>query len=383
MGKITVLYVSIDSSMGGSTASLFFMIDGIRDVVSPIVLFSQYGPGYDYFTAHGIECYVYPFVKLFSFQKNRLKDVWNHPWRWHPIKKIRMDLKCAWHMRRELKNRKIAIVHTNTSPNEVGIYLAHLFHAKHIWHVRECLDLHINAEIYGGMPRLISKINRADARIAVSSFVATHWQMKQESTYVLHDAVRPVSEAMYNPKKDKVVLFSSYYITEQKGSRMAVEAFGKSGLSEDGFELLFVGNCTDDYKRVLYESAQLFSCEQSVRFIPFQVDVKPYFVKASVFIIASKAEGLSRVVAESLFFGCPVLASSESGGALDLVKDGETGYVFGSIDECATLMRKICLNDNSSIALRGIQLAKEDLSSEVYVSKIKKVYGDLLKEGGL
>ena len=378
MEKVTVLYVSIDSSMGGSTASLYNLIDGISDRVSPVVLFPEFGPGYDWFTEHGIECYVYPFVKLYQFKRNHFRDVWNRPWRWHRIKKVRMDLKCALYMKKKLRGRKVSIVHSNTSPSDIGVFLAWLFGAKHIWHVRECLDLHMNAEIYGGMPRLIAEINKADARIAVSSFVASHWQMKPESTYVIYDAARSISEATYNSGKDKFVLFSSYYITEQKGSRIAVEAFGNSHLSDEGFDLLFVGNCKEEYRQSLLETAARFDCYDNIKFIPCQRDVKPFFEKASVFLMSSKAEGLSRVVSEAMFFGCPVLASSESGGALDQVIDGETGFVFHSIEECAALLRKICLNDNESIILRASSFAKEFLSNEVYSMKIRNVYGRLL-----
>lgn len=378
MEKITVLYVSIDSSMGGSTASLFGLIEGVKDWVYPIVLFPQKGSGYDYFVGHGIECFVCPFVVLFKYKKNRISEVWSHPWRWHPIKKIRMDLKCAWFMKNKLKGRRVNIVHTNTSPNDVGVYLSCLLRAKHVWHVRECLDLHYNAEIYGGMRRLISKINQADARIAVSNFVAAHWKMKQEGTYVIHDAARPLSEVTYHTSKERYVLFVSYYITEQKGSRMAVEAFGKSNLWKDGVELMIVGNCQEDYKKSLLETATTYGCKQSIRFVPCQNDVKPFFVKAIAFIMASKAEGFSRVVSESMFFGCPVLAYVESGGAMEQVKNGETGYVFQDVNQCAELLNKVYREPQDRVIMNAQEFAKKELSVESYGPKVMKVYNAVL-----
>lgn len=378
MEKITVLYVSVDPTMGGSTASLFNLINGVRNSVVPIVLFPEKGSGYDFFIKNGIECFICPFVVLYQFKKNRLRDVWNHPWRWHPIKKARIDLKCAWLMKKKLQGRKIDIVHTNTSPNDVGVYLARLLNAKHIWHVRECLDLHFGAEIYGGMPKLISKINQADARIAVSSFVASHWQMKREFTYVIYDAARSVSEATYIIAKEMYVLFSSYYVTEQKGSRLAVKAFGKSNLWKKGVELLFVGNCKEEYKQSLMETANEYGCDQNVKFLPCQPDVKPFFLKAMAFVMASKAEGLPRVVSEAMFFGCPVLAYSESGGALDQVKDGETGYVFHDEDQCAKLLNWIYDEPPGQVILKAQEFAKRELSVENYGPKIMKVYNAVL-----
>ena len=75
MSKIKVLYIAIDSYMGGSTASLLNLIDSVKDEVYPIVLFPEEGIGQACFMERGIECYVYPFIKLNSFQKNRLIDV--------------------------------------------------------------------------------------------------------------------------------------------------------------------------------------------------------------------------------------------------------------------------------------------------------------------
>lgn len=379
--KITVLYISIDPTMGGATASLFNLIEGIKDAVSPIVLFPEYGSGYDFFTEHGIRCYVHPFVKLYQFKKNCFCDVLTRPWRWHPIKKVRIDLGCARFIKKQLQGQKIDIVHTNTSPNDVGVYLSKMLHSKHVWHVRECLDLHLNIEMYGGMPKLISKINHADARIAVSSFVAAHWQMKKESTYIIHDAARPKKDAEYVSSKDKTVLFVSYNITEQKGARMAVEAFGKSDLCKERVELLLVGHCEEDYKQSLLETASKCGCKQNVRFLPCQSDVKPFFLKAMAFVMASRAEGLPRVVSEAMFFGCPVLAYSESGGALDQVKDGETGYVFNSIEECAALLRKVYMGDNETMILRAQEFVKSNMSQEVYGPKILEVYNAVLNEG--
>ena len=45
MPKIKVLYIAIDSSMGGSTASLLNLIESVRDEVYPIVLFPEEGVG--------------------------------------------------------------------------------------------------------------------------------------------------------------------------------------------------------------------------------------------------------------------------------------------------------------------------------------------------
>lgn len=377
MNKLTILYICVDSSMGGSTASLFNLIESIKEYVNPIVLFRSKGVGLNYYQEHGIECHVFPYYSLHDYKANRFIDVWTHPWRWHYIKKWRGDLACVRFVKQFLNNRKLDIVHTNTSVDDIGVLLSRRLHAKHVWHVRECLDIHSNTTIYGGMDSLIKKINDADARIAISSFVKKHWQMPDENTWVIHDAVRSSHEACYEPQKDNYLLFCSYYLTEPKGTRKAIIAFAKSGVMRDKTKLILLGNCDETYKSSLIDTAEQYGVSDFIDFIPVQQDVKPYFIKAKAYIMASQNEGLGRVTAEAMFFGCPVIAFA-SGGTLDIIKDGETGYLYNNLDECAQLIRRVCFENKNSLILHAQDFVINNLSQEVYGPRILEVYKQVL-----
>lgn len=371
--RLSVLYVCLDSSLGGSTASLYNLIESVRDDVYPIVLFPETGLGYFYFQERGIECYVFPFKNLSKIKKNRLADVFYHPWRWHYIRKWRDDRKCVRFIKKALNGRKVDIVHSNTSPNDIGVSLAKSLRCKHIWHVREYVDYHFHYRIYRGIPRLRKLINRADARIAISSAIKHHWRMREDNTWIINDAVRKKADACYYPNKDSYVLFSSYNLTEEKGARVAIEAFAKSGVAQDSFRLVLMGNCKDEYKASLIQTATEQGVLSYVDFVPCQTDVKPWFAHATAYLMASRYEGLGRVTAEAMFFGCPVVAHA-SGGTLDLVKDGETGYLFNTVEDCAALLRKVCESDNEQMILRAQEFALDFLSQETYGPKIMNVY---------
>ena len=92
--KPTILYLCIDPKLAGSTASLFNLLIEIKEEVNAIVLFTEKGDGYELFTKNGIECHIYPFIKLHELRRNRLFDNLRHLWRWHYIKKIRFDYGC-------------------------------------------------------------------------------------------------------------------------------------------------------------------------------------------------------------------------------------------------------------------------------------------------
>lgn len=377
--KPTILYLCIDPTLGGSTQSLLDLIRSVREQVNPIVIVPEEGLAYDAFVKEKIECYAYPFIKLYALQKNRITDVWRHPWRWHVIKKIRFDFGCLRFVKKILDGRKIDIVHSNTSPNDVGVLLAKSFKAKHVWHVREFCDLDFHFEIYKGIPRLKDLINKADARIAISTAIAKHWQLKEANTWVINNAIRSKNDVIYLPKKDKYLLFCSYNLTESKGTRTTIKAFAKSGIAKEGYILKLMGNCSETYENSLRKTMVELGVENVVEFVPCQPNIKPFFAHASAYIMASDCEGLGRVTAEAMFYGCPVIARA-SGGTLDMVKDGKTGYLFHTIDECAELIKKVCTENQEKIILQAQQFAIEYLSQEVYGPKIMEVYESVLNE---
>ena len=349
----------------------------MKDQVSPIVLFPEKGVGSDFFASKGIACLFHPFVKLYEFNANRLVDVWNHPWRWHRIKKPRMDFGCALYVKKALNGRKIDIVHTNTSPNNVGVFLSRILRAKHVWQVRECLDAHAQFPIYGGMPGLIEQINQADARIAISQYVRDHWKMVERNTFLIHDAVCHTNDAVYQYPKEKYVLFVSYYITEAKGARKAIMAFGQSRLCDEGFKLVFLGHCEKEYQVSLMDTAKKSQCDKAIEFASAQVDVKPFFINASALLMTSENEGFGRVTAEAMFYGCPVVAHA-SGGTLDIIEDGETGFLFSNTTECSDRLRRVCLTDQRQMCLKAQKFAAENFAVESYGSKVLKVYDSIL-----
>ena len=72
--KPTILYICIDPSLGGSTASLYNLIESVRNKINPIVLFSEEGDGIVFFRRHEIESHIYPFISLHRFSGKRINN---------------------------------------------------------------------------------------------------------------------------------------------------------------------------------------------------------------------------------------------------------------------------------------------------------------------
>ena len=140
---------------------------------------------------------------------------------------------------------------------------------------------------------------------------------------------------------------------------------------------MYVGDCSDEVHAEIIDTARNYGCADSIDFVPCQDDVKPFFSHAKAFIMASTNEGLGRVTAEAMFYGCPVTAKN-SGGTKDLIQDQITGYLFNTEDECSALLRRVCFHSQESLIRRAQDFVINNMSIEQYGPRIMDVYRSVL-----
>lgn len=378
--KITVLFVNPSTGRSGDTLSLGNLIESLRDEIIPIVLLmSKESSSFEFFHSLGVECIIHPYQILLEppfWEKT--KSVLFHPWRLRFIKWLRHDLPCIRYVIKALKGRHVDIIHSNRSQVLVGYYLAKILKVPHVWHVRD-FSRYGERRVFGGLPRLKRRLDSADARIFVSDQCLRDWGSKKNNTWTIFDAVRNIDDCCFEKPKKPYLLFLSHQIYEAKGPRRAIDAYGKSKLftNQVPIGLKIVGNCNDRYKKELIALADVYGCAEFIEFVPEQKDVKQFFAQALAFINPSINEGMGRTTAEAMFFGCPVIVHA-SGGSLELVKNGVTGYLYNTVEECAELMKKVCTTDQEEIILQAQAFVKQNLSIDGYGEKIMGVYKTVL-----
>lgn len=117
-----------------------------------------------------------------------------------------------------------------------------------------------------------------------------------------------------SPVKNLFFLIKSYKIVLQKYPEL---------------KLVFVGDGID--KKNLEIFANEVGISQSVMFTGPVVNPYPYIKKAKVLILPSFSEAVPSVVLESFALGKTVVATPNP-GAIDLLKNGELGYIISSFD---------------------------------------------------
>ena len=382
--KITVLFVNPSAGLSGDTLSLGNLIESLRDKIEPIVLLTEKGsPAFEYFSSLGVECICHPYLLLLEppfWEKT--KNVIFHLWRLRIVKWLRFELPCLLYVKKMLKDRDVDVVHSNRSQVLIGCRLARSLGVPHVWHIRE-YALYGGRRIFRGLTRLKRIINNAEARIVISNPCREWWNLKDDNTWTINDAVRRVEDCCYVAEKHPYILFLSHLFYDAKGARKAVEAYGRSGLfvvshlNHVPIRMKMVGNCQEDFRRTLMALAEEYGCEGYIDFIPEQKDVKSFFIHAMVFVNPSVNEGMGRTTAEAMFYGCPVVAHA-SGGTLDLIKNGETGFLFNTVEECAEQLKKACFSNQEEVIFRAQAFAKRFLSIEGYGERIMTVYNQVL-----
>ncbi len=374
-GKTTVLYVNHeDNVIGGSSRSLDNLIMSVKEYVTPIILLRSEGPVADFFRSRGYECIVHPFRRLTYKGGVVTRTVRFFP---HLVTNTLINHRCVKDVCKALSGRNVDIVHSNSGVIDIGLVLAEKLGAKHVWHIREYFDLGLNARPFLGFRRWNREIRRSDAVILISNGLREHLGLVDRPyAFCFPDAVRSKEDVVLDTAKEKYFLFCAGEMGAVKRPETAIRAFGKSGLAEKGYSLLFTGNCRAEREAELMLAAKESGVTDRVRFLGYVPDIKPLMSKATAYLMCSEFEGLGRVTIEAMFYGCPVIAR-RSGGTLEIISDRRNGFFFDTVEECSGLMNMLA----SALPLDVVREAQKDAvsrySEEEYGREIMRVYNNL------
>jgi len=375
MEKIKVLYVTHESkSVLGATHSLVNMLHSVREFVEPTILFLDYVPAYDHVKGIGYDCIVVPFkLNILPKNFNYIKY----------IPRLIFDTMVNYRAKRILQKivaeRKIEIIHSNTSVLTIGYELAQMTNCKHVWHLREFQDLDFGFRPFLGWKHLKKRILLSDAVISISSAIETHFEMKnQPNSYVINNAVRSKKDIACEFPKKNVILFCGK-VCEAKGAETALKIFAQFVASHTSYKLWLVGDVARDYENYLSNLAKELNIFDKIQFFYYQQNIQQYMVESAAFLMCSRNEAMGRVTVEAMFYGCPVIGYN-SGGTKEIIQDGINGFLFSSIDEAVDKLEKLFKNDEiyKKIVSNAHETAINSFSEETYTDKLKLIYNKVL-----
>lgn len=177
---------------------------------------------------------------------------------------------------------------------------------------------------------------------------------------------------------DIVILFSGKF-EPKKDPALLVNAVKKlNQTTERAVKLIMVGNGVLEN-----ELKRMGKKDPNICFIPFQnQSIMPVVYRlGDVFCLPSKGPGETWGLAinEAMACGRPVIASDKVGGAIDLIKEGENGFIFRSND-LEALKGKINLIFNNNEILNQMSEKSHSIIQDFNYQKICQVIEDQLGE---
>lgn len=186
-----------------------------------------------------------------------------------------------------------------------------------------------------GTAALMRSLGIPEDRVALTPYcVDNGWWLEQSAK-----VDRTVVRARWNVPGDAVVVLFCAKLQPWKRPQDLLRAFAR--IARPNAYLVFAG---DGPLRLALESeAQSLSVAGRVRFLGFvnQSGLPDVYTTSDVFVLPSEHEPFGVVVNEAMLCGCAVAVSDRVGARFDLVREGETGFVFsaGDVEALAALLR--------------------------------------------
>jgi len=188
-----------------------------------------------------------------------------------------------------------------------------------------------------------------------------------------------IQEELGYPSK-KALLLAVGRLHKQKGYPYLLESINLLKNQGHPVELAIVG--TGEMLPHLEQQVKKLDLEDCVRFLGVRDDVPRLMAIADVFVLSSLWEGLPGVVLEAMASGLPVVSTSV-GGAVELVVDGETGFLVPLKDPVAMAdavshILALSEEDRALMGRAGRNRVEQNFTLDKMVSAYEKLYAECL-----
>ena len=151
-------------------------------------------------------------------------------------------------------------------------------------------------------------------------------------------------------KKDNIILVVARLDDAQKNISFIIDAWSKVK-DHRGYTLHILGDGQD--------REMLHKCAEGVNDIVFEGSQTPlnWYRKAKIFLMASPREGWGLTITESLQNGVVPIVLNTSTVFMDIINDGENGYLPKTTDEYSSYIETLICNDalRNRMAISGLQ----------------------------
>ncbi len=341
--KLKILFISHEFSVGGSTMSLLSLVQGIKrcneynDIeVGILIPYKRHSGAKSLFCKNNINCrqmwYRRDCKKV--AEKYSLKDCI------FDILNIIAIFRIYFYIKREGYN----IVCSNSTAVDVGARAAKLAGIRHVYYVREFMELDHAIE-YRNKERMKKLLENSACVIFISKAIEQYYMAKYQLKCTAQFYNGFITQEYYAEheilNRKKIFLIQVGTFQDGKGTINTIQLLHH--LNESDFtdwEMEFVGEGRKDYLNEMQNLITKYHLEQKITVNGFCTNIKEKLLKKDILIMNSKAEGFGRVTVEGMLTGCLVLGKN-SGGTKEIITDKVNGVLFESEKDFVDAIEKV------------------------------------------
>lgn len=361
----SILFLHSSSDLYGASRIFLQIVENtVQKGDRAIVVLSEEGPLIDLLNEAGAEIRIFKLGIL----RRRYMTPWGILNRLYNLIVAYIKLKSL------IKSEEVDLVYSNGTSVLIGAITCSKTKTPHIWHIHEIMT----------PPWPLRKLqvilmdHVSNLQIAVSKAAEKHWKSlvhKPEKVIQLFNGVDTKQYAEVNSPEGRINLGMIGRVNHWKGQPYFLEIAKELGPS---FTYIMAGDPYPGYEYLLEENEALRKkLNVDVHNLGYVSDNRDFFNQIHVMLLPSLLpDPLPTVVLEAMAAGKPVIATRQ-GGALDMVKEGETG-LFIPINhpkEAARIIRTL-LNDTNEIqqmSLNARKRASEHFSLERFNMEISRI----------
>jgi len=276
-----------------------------------------------------------------------------------------------------LRERRIDLVHANTVTVFPAAFAARLAGCRLLWHVHE-----IVTDRPGRFFLHLMVTALADRLVVVSDAARASMAPFGRRAVVVPNGVE-MRPYVPPPEGPPVVAYVGR-LSRRKGPDVLIDAAALLAPKHPRARFVLAGDefgGGDDLRRELEEKAARLGLGARVEFRPFHEEIGDVFVEASVVTSPSVLpESFGLGLLEAMSYGRPVVAS-RLGGPMELVLDGETGFLVPPSDPAALAAALDRLLADAALAGRmgeaGRRRSIENFSLAAQAAAFHRLYDEL------
>jgi glycosyltransferase involved in cell wall biosynthesis len=285
----------------------------------------------------------------------------------------------------KIRKYKPDVIYSNTSAENIGIFIAKILKVKHILHIREFMSKDHGAYFLFGKGMKRRFIALSDGIICVSNSVLNYIYphenyLKKLNAQVIYNGItipKTLKARNFPTAQIKFGLVGIFDIAKQQ--HLAIEYFNKILDMYPVGELHFYGDKEGRYKSRIIDLVKKLRLEQKVFFHGFIGDNSLIYNSMDILLMFSRSEGFGRVTIEAMRYGIPVIGFNNAGTA-EIIEDKITGCLFSDYSTFEDSV-KFLIGDNMNycrISKNAHQHVYENFREEVYINRIEQFVRKLL-----